>query len=384
MKKFINGLLPSVTLLLFVGCHKGQVSISQQQTGSNTVLSAGEKSKSKSPSAPIHGGSVLFSSLRIDEGKIYPNGIGFSEPSTKSLTPFVFHYTPDRRTTLSQSFVTWPGGVVFIKALDDVRDAIIFTRIPDLESQEIYIHDKHITSLSAAEDFHWLAWTDETGATYVWHSFNENISTLSLPKFFGLSTQIAAKSNRLLVLGKNSKDPANPTMEVLGFDLSEAPTGNMEIPSRIASLDRLGKWLALVEGVDGQETLSLFNLQNPDQKILVDQGAPNSINQLSWSAGGLLAYWIKTKSGKIEIRVVNPDVKKPVLVSTVWLSAGLPTDRIICPSWLGTTLYYGGVSDGKLSIFQSEKTKSGWRSQLFAKPDQNSDGFACPSARQGT
>jgi hypothetical protein len=280
--------------------------------------------------------------------------------------------------------VGWPGGVVFVKAVDEARDAIIFTKIPDLESQEIYVHDKHITSLSAAEDSHWLTWTDEDGVTFVWHSFNESVSNLSLPKFFGTSTQVSAKSNRILVSGRNSKDPSNPILEVLGFDLSEAPTGNMEIPARAASLDKYGTWLALIESSNGQEKLSLLNLQNPDQKFEVDQGAPNSLNQLSWSTGGVLAYWAKAKGGKIEIRSVSPEAKKPTIMATVWLPSGVSPEKIICPSWMGSTLYYGGVSDGKFSIFQATKTKTSWRTLLFAKPDQASDGFACPSSRQGT
>lgn len=91
-----------------------------------------------------------------------------------------------------------------------------------------------------------------------------------------------------------------------------------------------------------------------------------------------LAYWVRRETGAGEIRTLDLASGKEDSLAELSVPEGLG-NGIVCPVWLGDTLYFGNFVNGVYLIERIRFSNGqGGPREIFALPPSSDEGFICP------
>jgi hypothetical protein len=364
MNKF---LLLTLVASALAGCNSDQVGIQQIAPPKPSSQNApGVEGSTQKNSATLQNGgpqTVYFNQIRLEDGSVpMINGIGFLASNSNTQEPFVFGL-PSMLPLGSQFMSPNLSGLTLLTN-SNKQSELDLVNVTTLHHQKIGGMNNALSFVSDTNG-RITTWVDESGEAFVQNASN-TFSKLNL------GTQKAAA----VVSGG----------PILNFVLTSGLTSSaLAVNVETATITNTFQATAVSTSPNGTRTL-LLNPGKPAQIYdwTTDKSSTLSlkdeINEPSWKNESLFAYWTETENG-LALKTFDLLTQTNKLVAELNLSD--KENGIVCPIWIGSSLYYGDQEGLSYAIERADveaAATGGWKTTDFATSAESRFGFVCPQA----
>jgi hypothetical protein len=381
-KQNIKTLVVSAALLSITACNTGNVQVDNGSTAPPTAASNSQQGSVSSPNPTLGGSSgsseksadanVYFE--RVMVGLSLPQtviAISFTADNVSDIAPFGVSLNGFQNFNPNSVFIPGSNEITYLRTIDVGTDAILSTSPSTMQTQQVFAFPRQVVDFSIDRNSNTVAWVDTAGVISVSLMDGSQSETLDTSSFTTnvIADKVAWNSTgtRLLVLSNNNSALVFTTGNTKPTALNHVSTAAFSPDgSQLAYFSSNNKSIHIVDITSGTDT----------QAGVLES---SEIHDFSWSQGGGISYWTRLSSGQEEIRVFTAATQETTVAElSVPASIG---DGVVCPAWMGSTLYFGNFYAGNYLI---ERTATGAKKQIEAKPftqvppgDLN-EGFICP------